>query len=409
MRILHALAQYPSRTGSGIYTINLIDQLTKHQLGPQALLYARNRDQAVPKLAIPTYPLVFDRPELPFPLAGMSDVMPYRSSIYHQMSQAALAAWQGAFAQKLVEAIDDFQPDLILCHHLWMLASLCLQQRVPVIAIHHGTDLRQARQNPDFAARYVKGLNRLKGVIALSQRQVPEIAAFTGLPAEQILVGGGAYNDQIFFPPAKKAPHAGVQFLYAGKLARAKGVFELVEAFRGLPADAPYRLSVVGNRTTPEAEQLAQRAETEERIHFFDVEGQALLSDQMRAQDIFVLPSYYEGLGMIAIEALACGMRLVVNDLVNLKEVLGPALWSDAHLSVVPMPDLQNEDEIVPEAIPTYLDQLQQALEEQARRCLADGGAVNGLTTKIHAFSWSALGTRIATWLTAHPALRAIR
>jgi len=43
----------------------------------------------------------------------------------------------------------------------------------------------------------------------------------------------------------------------------------------------------------------------------------------MRAADIYVLPSYYEGLGLIAIEALGCGMRVVVTEI----EGLSPNTW----------------------------------------------------------------------------------
>ena len=108
--VLHILAQRPGRTGSGV----TLEALVRHcvQVGyEQAVVIgvpATDRDITVGDLpASRIFPLTFaDSPHqqlpaaLDFPVPGMSDVMPYESTVYSQMSPAQLeqyiAAWRAA-------------------------------------------------------------------------------------------------------------------------------------------------------------------------------------------------------------------------------------------------------------------------------------------------------------------------
>ena len=54
--------------------------------------------------------------------------------------------------------------------------------------------------------------------------------------------------------------------------------------------------------------------------------SQAALAELMRTCAVFVLPSFYEGLGLVLVEALACGCRLVATALPGVQEQLAPLL-----------------------------------------------------------------------------------
>jgi hypothetical protein len=147
MKILHCLAQLPNRTGSGVYYKNLIREMKKQRGWEQAGLYALNDENRCLDLDLDyIYPIRFNSDELPFPIAGMSDEMPYDSTAYSRMTPDMMEQWKGAFTSKLIEIKDDFKPDVIVCHHLWILCALVLDvfPDIPVIAISHGTDIRQS-------------------------------------------------------------------------------------------------------------------------------------------------------------------------------------------------------------------------------------------------------------------------
>lgn len=408
MRILHCLAQYPDRTGSGVYCRNLIRSFDQSGFGEQAVIYARNSDQREPELQAKAYPVLFDSAELPFPLAGMSDVMPYRSTVYHEMDEGQLRSWKKAFRSRIARAVEEFRPDVIFCHHLWMLCSLCLESGLPVIAISHGTDLRQAAQNPEMFRREVRDLERLKGVIALTAGQLPDLIRHSGVPEARIMIGGGAYDEEVFHPlsAGREPEQRHIRFLYAGKIADAKGVFEMVEAFMRMPEDPECTLDVVGRPVScsldligkanqEELERFEELCGHDPRIRLMDAESQQVLAEHMRHADVFVFPSYYEGLGLIALEALASGLRLVTTELPALKEFLGPEIWRNSHLSVVPMPELCCLDRIRAEAREGHILRLKEAMLEQALKVARGERESASPLDELHRFSWQGLSSRI--------------
>lgn len=333
-----------------------------------------NADHERPQLAIDqVYPVVFDTPALPFAVAGMSDDMPYRSTIYHRMSPAMVEAWQAAFRAALEQARREFEPDVIVVHHLWLLCQLVLEVMPDrkVIAISHATDVRQAQRHPEWARRYLGSFDSLAAVLALSRRNRDDLAAVFGLSPEKIIRTGGAYDATVFYgsSEAKRSRlDQPVRLIHAGKLTATKGVFELVAAYRKARQQFPeMELSLIGRGTPETLNQLRQLAQGDETITWHDLLPQDELAKQLRQSDVFIFPSYYEGLGLIALEALGSGLHLVSNRLPGLFEQLGPELADHPVISWLELPRLQNLDHITDQARPGYIDQLAQAMINQAK------------------------------------------
>ena len=126
----------------------------------------------------------------------------------------------------LDRAMQEFRPDLVHSHHLWLLTSLVRRRfpGLPVVASCHGSDLRQFRNCPHLRERVLAGCRRLDAVTVLSRAMRSEVCELYGLPAGRVHVVGAGYDERVFFrPQAKPAPRP-VRLLYAGKLSRAKGV-----------------------------------------------------------------------------------------------------------------------------------------------------------------------------------------
>jgi glycosyltransferase involved in cell wall biosynthesis len=102
-------------------------------------------------------------------------------------------------------------------------------------------------------------------------------------------------------------------FLYVGRLVRAKGVFDLLEAYAALAPDlrSEVGLVLVGNGTAQTA--LAERAG---RIHpgsvyfagFAQREGLAAF---FALADILVFPTHSDPWGLVVNEAMACGLAVI--------------------------------------------------------------------------------------------------
>jgi Glycosyltransferase len=100
-------------------------------------------------------------------------------------------------------------------------------------------------------------------------------------------------------------------------------------------------------------------------ILLYNLSDQKVLANRYRKSDIFVLPSYYEGLGLGAIEALACHLRVVVTTIPNLQEQLGDLVNNSGMISYVDLPRLKNQDEPIKEDLPAFYKRLDAALREQ--------------------------------------------
>ena len=175
MKILHILSQIPDATGSGIYLQAALRHTAVH--GHENYLLAgvpADSDHHLQlHLKANNYqPVNFER-DLPFPVVGMSDVMPYSSTRFCDLSATQLALYRDAFEGKLSQAVERWQPDLIHSHHLWLLTSLVRQlfPSIPLVTSCHGSDLRQFNNCKHLQSMVLEGCRRVDAVCALSQVQ----------------------------------------------------------------------------------------------------------------------------------------------------------------------------------------------------------------------------------------------
>ena len=398
MKLLHVLAQLPCGTGSGIYFTNLVKELAPYG-HEQCAVFALQDDCTFPHLpADRQFPVRFRTDALPFPVAGMSDVMPYESTVYSRMDSGQLERWKDAFRQALREATARFRPDVLVLHHLWILTSLALERfpHAKSIAICHNTDLRQAKNHPELRKRHVTGFERLDQVLTLSDAVHGDIRAIYRCEPVRIATLGGGYDSTLFFPARERRKPGPVRILYAGKIDPSKGIFQLLRAFAALCGQDPLlELTVIGNAHREHREQFDRLVGANGHIRALPSMPQEALAAAMREHDLFVMPSFYEGLGLIAIEALACGLRTVSTENEGLASLLGRPVVDSEAIEFVALPPMAGVG--VPQA--SHLDRFTQELGDKLR--LQIGRVRRGEPFPAHvgeaitAHSWSAIAARV--------------
>lgn len=395
MRILHLISQRPDSTGSGIYVRQLIDSSV--QSGHDNRLVAGIQRGQLP--VIPAMPgdhcsfVTFQSEELPLPIVGMSDVMPYPSARFRDLSRMDIALYERSFAGTIASVVAAFQPHIIHSHHLWLLSSLTarLFPRIPLVATCHGSDLRQFRNCPHLQSRVQSGCRQIPAIMALSEPQKLEIARLYRIPAEKITVVGGGYCSSLFYQEKKALP-APVRLLYAGKLSEAKGVVWLLRALAALNSE--YHLDLIGSGAGSEHERcrdLAERFAGTVTLH--GALPQDRLASLMRRAHIMVLPSLYEGLPLIMLEAIAAGCRVIATDLPGTWEIA--KRLNTSYITLVPCPRLQQVDKILPEDEPLFTAGLLQALENVCREVSREPDLdLAPLQELIHYYSWAQVYSR---------------
>jgi len=368
MKILHLLSQIPEATGSGIYLQSALQYTAKR--GFQNYLLAGisenfRKHKKFQKLACKDYSAVHFGQDLPFPVVGMSDVMPYPSTRFSDLSDIELALYEDCFKQKLVEAIERWKPDLIHSHHLWLLTSLTRQlfPEIPLVTSCHGSDLRQFQNCPHLQATVINGCKNIDVICALNHGQKQEIQQLYGIEPRKIHVVGAGYSSERFYLSKRQVNQKLIQVLYAGKLSRAKGVPWLLQALKKLPADE-FTFHLVGDSDGAEKEEILELAgEMGSSIQIHGKIEQDHLAEMMRQTDLFVLPSFYEGLPLVLLEALACGSRIVATSLPGISELFS-GIDSD-WIELVEPPQLASIDIPEPSAGEKFITALARALQTQ--------------------------------------------
>ena len=367
MKILSVTAQKPDSTGSGVFLTELVKGFAG--LGcDQAVVCGTVRQDTLPfGPEISLFPVYYDSPELPFPVCGMSDEMPYESTRYRDLDGRMTEQLLDAFRRKIREAVETFRPDVILCHHLYFLAALIRQMYpgIPVFGQCHGSDLRQMETN-EWQREWIKSqIAGLDGIFALHEAQKRQICRVFDLPAQRVRVVGTGYNSDIFFRENRDSRNPEkIRCLFAGKLSEKKGIYSLLEALPYLRHPEKMEIYLAGGCSSEEElehlRRMAQGAPC--AVTFLGKLDQKGLAHQMNGCDVFVLPSFYEGLPLVLIEAMACGMNTICTDLLGIRPWLDQAVPEHRGVFVAP-PQMRDTDEPIPSELPAFQRRLAEAME----------------------------------------------
>jgi glycosyltransferase involved in cell wall biosynthesis len=162
--------------------------------------------------------------------------------------------------------------------------------------------------------------------VAMSRRIRDEMLA-AGVPAERAALIPHGVDTERFRPadPAERdalrIAHGlprGTLAVFTGRLLRGKGLETLLAAFAELAASRPdLHLVLVGSGS---GQALSVEEELREEVHARGLDGRVVFTGRvdevetyLRAADLFVFPSVFEGLGISLVEAAACALPAVAS------------------------------------------------------------------------------------------------
>ncbi len=397
MKILHLISQHPESTGSGFYLQNLIRQAAA--AGHQNFLIAGMTGERIPRIPgiDPDHCsfVRFGEGELNFSVPGMSNVMPYPSSRFDALTTEQLAVYERVFAETIRLAAQEFSPDILHSHHLWLVSAVArrILPDIPMVTSCHSTDLRQFVMCPHLRQRVLPGCLKIDRVLALSRDQRDKIKEIFGIDDHRIDIVGGGYDKELFSPGEKPQPPP-IHLLYAGKLSLAKGVDWLLRTYIGL-GDLRLHLHLAGSGSGEESQLCLQLAEQAGgRVTMHGRINQQELARLMGLCHIFVLPSFYEGLPLVLLEALAAGCRIIATDLPGCRELLAKAGPDLVHF--VNLPTLATIDRPDPNDWDILEIRLEAAIDDMAGRVwIAPRPEPRKISASTSAFGWQAVFARI--------------
>ena len=274
--------------------------------------------------------------------------------------------------------------------------------KLPLVVTCHGTDLRQFQNCPHLRQRVLEGCAGVEAVMALSRSQKADIANLYGLAGERIHVVGAGYDDALFRFQSKPVSPP-IQVVYAGKLCHAKGTPWMLKAFSGID-EVPWKLHLVGGGSGSETDYCRALArDLGGRVHVYGAVDQSKLAGIMKHSHIFVLPSFFEGLPLVLLEALASGCRVVASDLPGVAEVLD-GMRCD-YIERIPLPRLQTVDKPFAEDEDRFVEDLRAALIRQMHAAMDQPDIdLSLIQNELSTFTWRRVFERVETiWKSVLP------
>ncbi len=210
-------------------------------------------------------------------------------------------------------------------HAAWLLGR---ELGIPFVVTVHGLDAYSTRQVSGSAG---KGCSRIsqrvygsaRAVICVSAKVQDQVTqgSTNRIPAEVIYNG---VDPEIFFPP--KDEPAETTILSVGNLIPTKGHECLLRAVAGLVPQFPnVSLEIVGEGPEHDRlQKLATELAVQLRTRFLGRQRRAQVAAAMRRAAIFALPSRYEALGCVYLEAMASGRPVVGCRGQGIEEVITP-------------------------------------------------------------------------------------
>ena len=310
MRI--AIVCYPTFGGSGVVATELGLELARRGHEIHFITYSQpvrlallNPNVHYHEVNVPEYPLFHYQPyELALSSKLVDMVKLYKIEVLH-VHYAIPHAYAGYMAKQMLkdEGID-----------------------IPMVTTLHGTDITLVGNHPFYKPAVTFSINKSDFVTSVSQSLKEDTLKLFNIKKEIQVIPNFIELDKIKKEdksPCQRSVMANDEeriITHISNFRKVKRIPDIIAIFNKIQKEIPAKLMMVGEGPEKEkAEQLCRELGIQDKVIFF---GNSNEIDTILCQtDLFLLPSKTESFGLVALEAMACGVPVISSNAGGLPEV----------------------------------------------------------------------------------------
>jgi len=350
MRVLWITTQYPSdiAPGAGVFHKTQIDALVKQGVEVTVIT-------PVPKL-----PKIFELLDKKYKLSNQKNtqlprhekvngVDVYRPSYTALPGQLKWAQPHRRIAKSIRKLIEQEKLQFDLIHSHFAMPSggagniISKAFRKPYIVTLHGSDVNVYPHYSSFAMKAFKNaIVNASELVAVSKKLSLKTNELTnrkpfvlpiGINLSTFSLKDITGTEDIAIPKEK------IILTYVGRLVKEKGILELTEALKSL--DERFYCIFIGDG--PLKEHLIKDPDLNEKIMLTGQVPNEMVTTYLSKTDIFLLPSYSEGMPTVLIEALALKKPVISTNVGGVPELFGDY----SHLLIEPKSSQQIKNSVL--------------------------------------------------------------
>jgi N-acetyl-alpha-D-glucosaminyl L-malate synthase BshA len=224
--------------------------------------------------------------------------------------------------------------DLVHAHYAvphatsaWVAKEMLGRDSFRIVTTLHGTDITLIGQDPSYRPITQFSIAKSDGITAVSEYLRRETMQHFDIPGDAIrvipnFVDLARYKRDAYACLRDKFAKEGESIVtHISNFRSVKRVEDVVSTFTRIHAEVPARLLLVGDG--PErvrAQELAQVQGVADRVIFLGKQNS--VAELLACSDLFLLPSASESFGLVALEAMACGVPVVATRTGGVPEVV---------------------------------------------------------------------------------------
>lgn len=233
--------------------------------------------------------------------------------------------------------MDEFRPNILHAHAATAPGYIGLMIKkiygLPLVCSLRGCDINTYPYYGTFSMNFTKKLIAEADQLLSVSGALKEAANTFEKPKREIkVVYNGCNIDSFIFRKEDRLQIRGELgisesdkvLVFIGSLSEDKGVVELLTAFTKLiPNKEHLHLMIIGNG--PEKTRIQNDADTlidDGKVHIIGERAHREIPKYLSAADLFVLPSYSEGLPNVILEAMACNLPVIATRVGGIPEAV---------------------------------------------------------------------------------------